>query len=79
MFVIKMGTFFLKVVMWNKLDTVFLHPTPISASYSSDFAYRPYHSLIVKKLKIEFSPKGLICFFLKFWIQVLLIPDKNIC
>ena len=64
MFVIKVGNFFLKVVMENKLDTVILHPTPISGRYSSDFAYRLYHSLMVKKLKIEFSHKGLERFFL---------------
>jgi hypothetical protein len=57
MFVIKVGTFFLKVVIGNKLDTI------ISGSYSSDFAYRLYPSLLVKKLKIRFSPKGLERFF----------------
>ena len=49
MFVIKVGIFFLKVVMGNKLDTIFLHVTPISGSYSSDFAYQLYPRLIVKK------------------------------
>ena len=44
MFVIKVGILVLKVVMENKLDTVSF--TPISGSYSSDFAYRLYHSLI---------------------------------
>ena len=63
MFVIKVGTFFLKVVMENTLDTIILEPKPISGSYSSDFAYRLYPSLIVKKLKIEFSQKELERFF----------------
>ena len=63
MFVIKVGTFFLKVVMGNKLDTIFLQLTPISGSYSSDFAYQLYPSLIVKKLKIKFSQKRLERFF----------------
>ena len=58
MFVIKVGTFFLKVVMGNKLNTI-LHLTPISGSYSSNFGYRLYPSLIVKKLKIQFSQKEL--------------------
>ena len=57
MFVIKVVTFFLKVVLGNKLDTIF-------GSYSSDFAYRLYPSLIVKKLRIEFSQKELESIFL---------------
>ena len=61
MFVIKVGTFFLKVTMGNKLNIVIF--TPISGSYSSDFAYRLYPSLIVKKLKIGFSQKALVNFF----------------
>ena len=32
------------------------------ASYSSDFAYRLYTSLLVKKLKIKFVQKGLVNF-----------------
>ena len=64
MFVIKVGTFFLKVVMGNKLVTIFLHLTPISGSYSSDFVYRLYPSLIEKKIKIGFSQKELERFFL---------------
>jgi hypothetical protein len=62
MFVIKVGTFFLNA--WGTNWTLlFLHLTPISGSYSSDFAYRLYPSLIVKKLKIEFSQKALERFF----------------
>ena len=53
-FVIKVGKFFLKVVMGNKI--IFTSNT-ISGSYSNDFAYQMYPSLIVKKLKIGFSPK----------------------
>ena len=49
MFVMKVSTFFLKGFMGNKLDTVILHQTPISGSYSSDFAYQLYPRLIVKK------------------------------
>ena len=45
-----------RVPYWTLL---FLHITPISGSYSSDFVYRLYPSLIMKKLKIEFSPKAL--------------------
>ena len=45
LFGIKVDTFFLKVVMENKLDTI------ISGSYNSDFAYP---SLIVKKLEIRY-------------------------
>ena len=63
MFVMKVSTFFLKGFMGNKLDTVILHQTPISGSYSSDFAYQLYPSFIVIKLKIGFSPKGLEFFF----------------
>ena len=44
MFVMKLGTSFLKVVMGNKLDTVIF--TSISGSYSSDFPYWLYPSLI---------------------------------
>ncbi len=62
MFVKKVDTFFLKVVMGNKLDIIG-HLTPISGSYSSDFAYQLYPSLIVKKLKIGFVQKELDCFF----------------
>jgi hypothetical protein len=52
--------------MWSwgtNWTLLFLHPTPISGSYSSDFAYRLYPSHIVKKLKIEFSQKALERFF----------------
>ena len=49
--------------MGNKLDTIFLHVSPISGSYSSDFAYWLYPSLIVKMVKIGFSPKTLDRFF----------------
>ena len=42
---------------------LFLHLTPISGSFSSDFAYPLYPSVIVKKLKIEFSQKALDGFF----------------
>ena len=63
MIVKKVGTFFLKVVMGNKLDTINLHLTPISGRYSSDFAYQLYPSLIVKKLKIKFVQKELVNFF----------------
>ena len=45
-----------------------LHPAPISVSYGSDFAYRLYPSIIVKRLKIKFSQKELERFFVKFWI-----------
>ena len=54
---------------WGTHWTVlFLHLTPIFGIYSSGFAYQLYPSLIMKMLKIRFSPKGLEIFFLKFWI-----------
>ena len=69
MFVIKVGTFFLKWSWGTNWTLLVLHLTPISGSYSSDFAHRLYPSLIVKKLKIECSQKALErFFFLKFWI-----------
>ena len=63
MFVIKVGTFFLKESWGTHCTLSFLHLTPISGSYSSDFAYPLYPSLIVKKLKIGFSQKALANFF----------------
>jgi hypothetical protein len=63
MFVIKVGTFFLKWSWGTNRTLLFLHLTPISGSYSSDFAYWLYPSLIVKKLKIGFSQKELERFF----------------
>jgi hypothetical protein len=63
MFVIKVGTFFLKLVMGHKLYAIIFTLTPISGSYSSDFSSRLYPSLIVKKLKIGFVQKELDCFF----------------
>ena len=55
--------FFLKWAWGINWTLLFVHLTPISGSYSSDFAYRLYPSLIVKKLKIEFSQKALERFF----------------
>ena len=63
MFVIKVGTFFLKWSWGTNWTLLFLHLTPISGSYSSDFAYRLYPSLIVKKLKIGFSQKAQVNLF----------------
>ena len=64
MFVIKVGIFFLKWLWGTHWTLLFLYLTLISGSYSSDFAYRLYPSLIVKKLKIEFSQKELERIFL---------------
>ena len=63
MFVIKVGTFFLKWSWGTNWMLSFLHPTPISCTNSSDFADRLYPRLIVKKLKIGFSHKALVNFF----------------
>ena len=77
MFVIKVGTFFLKWSWGTNWTLLFLHLTLISGSYSSDFAHQLYPSLIVKKLKIEFSQKGLERFFLNSGFKyIVLIPDK---
>ena len=65
MSVIKVGIFFLKVVVGTHWTLLFLHLTLISGIYSSDFAYRLYPSLIVKKFKVEFSQKELERFFFK--------------
>ena len=57
----KWALFFLKWgTNWTQL---FLHLAPISGSYSSDFAYQLYPSLIMKKLKIKFVQKELVNFF----------------
>ena len=64
MFVKKVGTFFLKLSWGTNWTPLFLHLTLIFGSYSSDFAYWLYPSVIVKKLKIEFSQKGLERLFL---------------
>ena len=53
----------LEFVTPGLLHSIFLHLTPISDRYSCDFAYWLYPSLIVKMLKIEFSPKALQRFF----------------
>ena len=63
MFVIKVGTFFLNWSWGTNWTLLYLQLTPISGSYSSDFAYRLYPSLIVKKFKIKFSQKELERFF----------------
>ena len=55
--------FFLKWSWGTSWTQLFLHPTPISGSYSSDFAYQLYPGLIVKKLKIGFPQKELERFF----------------
>ena len=77
MFVIKVGNFFLKWSWRTNWTILFLHLTPISGSYSSDFAYQLYPSLIVKKPKIEFSPKALHRFFLNFSIYFCKILDLS--
>ena len=59
----KWALFFLKWSWGTNWTLLFLHVTPIFGSYSSVFAYRLYPSLIVKKLKIGFSQKGLVKFF----------------
>ena len=58
MFVIKVGTFFLKESWGTHCTLSFLHLTLISGSYSSDFAYRLYPSLIVKSLKSSFLKRS---------------------
>jgi hypothetical protein len=55
-----MALFFLKWSWGTNWTLLFFHLTPISGSYSSDFAYPLYPTPIVKKIKIGFSPKGLI-------------------
>ena len=63
MSVIKVGTFFLKCSWRTHWTLLFLHLTSTSGSYGCDFAYRLYPSLLVKMLKIGFSPKALERFF----------------
>ena len=46
----KIGPFFLKWSWGTNFTLLFSHLAPISCSYSSDFAYQLYPSLIVKKL-----------------------------
>ena len=72
MSVIKVGIFFLKLSWERSWTQLFLHPTPISGSYSSDFAYRLYPGLIVKKLKIKFSQKGL-----EIFLEILDLSTPN--
>ena len=63
MFVLKVGTLFLNWSWGTNWTLSFLHLSPISGSYSGDFAYQLYPSLIVKKLKIKLVQKGLVNFF----------------
>ena len=58
--------------MWKKMQQALPLLTPISRSCSSDFAYRLYSGLIVKKLKIEFSPKAF-----RYFCEILDLSSPN--
>ena len=75
MSVIKVDTFFLKVVMGYTLDTIiFTFSTYLFlVAIVVIFAYRLYSSLLVKMLKIGFSHKTLN----RFFFEILDLSSSN--